>query len=54
MTQDLKCFFNIHKLENIEVIEVKNQYNETTKKIYVNRCTNCGRIISKHINYEPY
>lgn len=54
MTQDLKCFFNIHKLENIEVIEVKNQYYEVIKKIYVNRCSNCGKIISTYIDYESY
>ena len=54
MSQDLKCFLGIHRYVEPEVKEVKNHYGETTKLIYISRCSNCGKIHSKIVNYESY
>lgn len=54
MSQDFKCFLGIHKYELLETREVKNQYGEITKLIYISRCSNCGKIHSKNVNYESY
>ena len=54
MSQDFKCFLGIHKYELLETREVKNYRDETTKLIYISRCSNCGKIYSKEIHYEPY
>ena len=54
MSQDFKCFLGIHKYELLETREVKNYYGEITKLIYISRCSNCGKIHSKTVNYEPY
>lgn len=54
MSQDLKCFLGIHRYAEPEVKEVKNHYGETIKLIYISRCSNCGKIHSKIVNYESY
>lgn len=54
MPQDLKCFFGIHRYSEPEIIEVKNHYGEVTKRIYISRCSNCGKLRSKEVYYEPY
>lgn len=54
MSQDLKCFIGIHRYGEPEVIEVKNHYGEITKRIYISRCTNCGKIHKNDIMYESY
>ena len=54
MSQDFKCFLGIHKYELLETKEVKNYRDETTKLIYISRCSNCGKIYSKEIHYETY
>lgn len=54
MSQDLKCFFGIHKYGEPEVIEVKNKYEEVVRRIYISRCANCGKLHSTRVEYESY
>lgn len=54
MAQDLKCLFGLHRYAEPEVNEVTNHYGEIIKKIYVCRCSHCGRLHSKTVYYEPY
>ena len=54
MSQDLKCLFGIHRYGEPEIKEIKNYYGETTKLIYISRCSHCGKIHSTEVSYEPY
>ena len=54
MSQDFKCFLGTHKYALLETRELKNFRDEITKIIYINRCSNCGKIYSKVVNYESY
>ena len=54
MTQDFKCFLGTHKYELLETRELKNFRDEITKIIYINRCSNCGKISYTEIDYESY
>lgn len=54
MTQDLKCFLGMHRYDKPEIIEVKNHYGEITKRLYISRCSNCGKIHNKEVFYDAY
>ena len=54
MKNDIKCLFGIHRQELIEVIDVEDRHGEKVSKIYVTKCANCGKIITKRIRYEEY
>ena len=54
MSQDIKCFLGTHKYELLETRELKNFRDEITKIIYINRCSNCGKISYTEIDYESY
>ena len=47
-----KCFLGAHKYELLETRELKNFRDEITKIIYINRCSNCGKIKSTEIYTE--
>ena len=49
MTQDLKCFFGLHKYEVLEKAEVKNPYGAVVGTTIVSRCNNCGKIAIKTV-----
>ena len=44
MSQDLKCFFSLHKYEVLEEKELKNPYGIVVGNNIISRCTNCGKI----------
>jgi uncharacterized Zn finger protein len=44
MSQDLKCFFGLHKYEVLEEKEIKNSYGIVLGSTIVSRCNNCGKI----------
>ena len=44
MSQDLKCFFGLHKYEVLEEKEIKNSYGIVLGSTIVSRCSNCGKI----------
>jgi hypothetical protein len=45
MSQDLKCFFGVHRYELLEQQEVTDERNANVVGInYISRCTNCGGI----------
>lgn len=44
MTQDLKCFFGLHRYKLLETKELKNNFNVVVGNVYVNRCEHCGKI----------
>ena len=54
MKNDIKCFFGIHRQELLEVIDVEDRHGEKVSKIYVTKCANCGKIITKRVRYEEY
>ena len=54
MKNDIKCFFGIHRQELLEVIDVEDRHGEKVSKIYVTKCSNCGKIIVKRVRYEEY
>lgn len=45
MSQDVKCFFGVHKYEVLEQQEVTDERNAAVVGInYVSRCANCGKL----------
>lgn len=44
MTQDVKCYFGLHKYEVLEKKEVKNPYGAIVGTTIISRCKNCGKI----------
>lgn len=45
MSQDVKCFFGVHRHEVLEQQEVTDERNATVVGInYVSRCANCGKL----------
>ena len=45
MSQDVKCFFGVHRYELLEQQEVTDERNATVVGInYISRCTNCGKL----------
>lgn len=54
MAQGFKCLIGLHKYDEPDISEVKNHYGEVVRKIYVCRCSYCGKLYSKVVHYEPY
>ena len=52
MKNDIKCLFGIHRQELLEVIDIEDIHGDS--RIYVTKCANCGKIITKRIRYEEY
>lgn len=44
MSQDLKCYFGLHKYEVHAEKDVKNPYGAVVGTTIISRCTNCGKI----------
>lgn len=45
MSQDVKCFFGVHRHEVLEQQEVTDERNATVVGInYISRCANCGKL----------
>lgn len=45
MSQDVKCFFGVHRHEVLEQQEVTDERNAAVVGInYVSRCANCGKL----------
>lgn len=44
MSQDLKCYFGLHKYEVLERKEVTNKYDFVIGIVIISRCSNCGKI----------
>jgi len=49
MSQDLKCFFGLHKFEVLKEEAVKHPYGTVVGTVVISRCKNCGKIKSKTI-----
>lgn len=49
MSQDLKCFFGLHKFEVLKEEVVKHPYGTVVGTVVISRCKNCGKIKSKTI-----
>ena len=45
MSQDVKCFFGVHRYELLEQQEVTDERNAAVIGInYISRCANCGKL----------
>ncbi len=44
MSQDLKCFFGLHKYIVHATDKITDPAGNLLQKILINRCENCGRI----------
>lgn len=45
MSQDVKCFFGVHRHEVLEQQEVTDERNAAVVGInYISRCANCGKL----------
>ena len=49
MSQDIKCFFGLHKYEVLEKKEIKNPYGAIVGTTIISRCSSCGKIKEKAI-----
>ena len=49
MSQDLKCFFGVHKYSVLEQKDIKNSYGIVVGTTVISQCTNCGKVKEKRV-----
>lgn len=52
MSQDFKCFIGLHKYEVVEDTPLSNPYKALIGRVYVCRCTNCGKMRERSLYTE--
>lgn len=46
-----KCFWGVHHYETIDTQSITNNRGDEVGRIYIQQCSNCGKIRATHIRF---